>query len=130
MPSVFLEKAAPPDAAHLAQALGKANAAWVALVGDLEGLALEWKFYGAKHGWQLKAVKGKRSILYLVPNEGSFTAALALRPAAVARLALPFRREVEGAKPGPEGHPARVQVKTRGDLQLVKQLVALKLETS
>lgn len=130
MPSVFTDKSTQPGPALLAKALGKSNAAWVSLCADLEGLALEWKFYGVKHGWQLKALKGNRSILYLIPGEGSFIAALALKTATLPLLPAGLREEVEQAKPGPEGHPARVQVKTRGDLQLVKKLVALKLEAA
>ncbi|MDP1826144.1 MAG: DUF3788 family protein [Archangium sp.] len=134
MPSVFDDKSHQPDDVSLARGLGKATAPWLELVeylAQLPGVTASWKFYGAKHGWQLKAVQGKRAVLYLVPNAAAFTAALALRPAAleVARATLPpaLVREIDAAKPGPEGHPARVLVRTRKDAALVKRLLALKV---
>jgi hypothetical protein len=136
MPSVFDDKTHEPDDASVALALGKAIAPWrevAAHVSGLSGVEVSWKFYGAKHGWQLKAVQGKRAVLYLIPGEGTFVAALALRPAALelARASLPpaLVREIDAAKPGPEGHPARVQVRTQKDAAVVKRLLALKLKS-
>jgi hypothetical protein len=42
--------------------------------------------YGAKHGWQLKLVAKKRAVAYLIPHDGYFTVAVALRPDAIAEL--------------------------------------------
>lgn len=133
---VFPEKAHPPADAALKEALGKAKPHWDALLAHLdddhEGLAREWKFYGAKFGWQLKVAGKKKAILYLVPRAGRFLAALALDQKAVAALKasdLPAElvREVEIAKAYPEGRPARVEVTARKQLDVVKRLIALKL---
>ena len=133
---VFVEKGREPGPAALARALGPAHAHWDALLGFVEAEAPsakpEWRFYGARYGWQLKVVEGKRALLYLVPHAGSFLAALALRrPAleAVRAAGVPaaLLREIEAAKPGPEGHPARVEVRTAKDLKNVERLVRAKL---
>jgi hypothetical protein len=124
-----------PGPPELSLLLGKARTAWDALrtfLDGLEGVTGEWKFYGEKHGWQLKLVAHKRALLYLIPRDGRFTAALALRDPAIATLraaGIPDAvvREIEAAKPSPEGKPARVEVRGARELPLVKKLVAAKL---
>lgn len=127
----------PPDDAWRA-ALGRAAAVWDTLVAELAALPgpprLEWKFYGAKHGWQVKASTARHALIYLMPRDGHFMAALALNPAALARLAeagLPVERveAIRTARSGPEGHPARIEVKGARELGLVRKLLALKLST-
>lgn len=128
-------KDGPPDLLRL---LGKAGGAWTELRGfldELDGVTSEWKFYGEKHGWQLKAATKKRALLYLIPREGRFTAAVALREEAIIALrAAGFPeervREIEQARGSIEGRPARVDVTGRGDLGLVKQLVSVKLSAA
>lgn len=121
---------------ELASLLGRAKPAWDTLVAWMEareGLAMVWKFYGAKHGWQLKFVDArKRSVLYMIPREGRFGAALALRDDAIAALpaagvAPDVVRAISQAKPSTEGRPARVEVTGARDLALVKELVTVKL---
>jgi hypothetical protein len=135
MASVFTDKATRPDRTSLARALGRAGKAWDAISHHLdqdERLVCAWKFYGEKHGWQWKVEHNKRAILYMVPGEGCFTAALGLKEKAVAALRssqLPpaLVREIEVAKAYAEGRPARVAVTGMGEVEIVKQLVALKL---
>ena len=123
----------PPDLARL---LGKARPAWDsvrAFLDDCPGATSEWKFYGAKHGWQLKVTANRRALVYLIPREGRFTAALALREGAIAALrktAFPAARlrEIEEAREFSEGKPARVDVTGNRELPLVKMLVAATLD--
>jgi hypothetical protein len=101
-------------------------------LAGLDGVTSEWKFYGQKHGWQLKVMARRRALLYLIPRRGHFVAALALREPAIAALREhgvpePLVREIEEAKPSPEGRPARVEVRGPGELSLVKQLISTKL---
>jgi hypothetical protein len=128
----------PPDDATLEQALSTTKKLWDAIVAHLDslpnGLVREWKFYGKKHGWQMKVTDGKRAVLYLIPHDGSFRAALALNDQAAAALQsqkIPpsLVREITTAKAYPEGRPARVNVTRRSDLTVVKKLLALKLRT-
>lgn len=124
--------AEPPDLATL---LGSAKKHWDALLELLEGeegVVPEWRFYGKKHGWQLKVSAGKRALAYLIPRPGRFTAAFALRAGAIAALresGFPeeLAGEIEAADEAPEGKPARVEVRRARDLSLVKKLVRAKL---
>ncbi|MCK6545788.1 DUF3788 domain-containing protein [Myxococcota bacterium] len=136
MPSVFVDGRERPDDSHLAAALGPAKAAWDAVLALAAELAPrstpEWKFYGARHGWQLKILEKKRSLLYLVPGDGSFVAALALDDAALAslegsKLPAAMLEEIKAAKKAPEGHPARVTVKAKRELTHVAALLRAKL---
>jgi hypothetical protein len=115
--------------------LGVSRSLWVRLVERAVasyGLQPVWKDYGAKHGWQLKLMRGRRVALYLIPKDGTFVAALALDGAAVE--ALPLHRiparvvdEIRAAAPAPEGHPARIRVETERDADLAWRLVGIKL---
>jgi Protein of unknown function (DUF3788) len=125
-----------PDDATIEQALGTTKKLWDAIVAHLDslpnGLGREWKYYGEKHGWQVKVTDRKRAVLYLIPHDGSFLAALALNDKAVAALPsqkIPPRlvREIATGKTYPEGRPARVEVTSTKDLTVVKKLLALKL---
>jgi hypothetical protein len=132
----FDDRSAPPDDATLSKVLGRSKAAWDATLEHLRtnvyGVDVAWKFYGSKHGWQIKATLGKRAVLYLVPHGGEFVAATALPRQAVAGLddaGLPaaLAAEVRAAKAYAEGTPARVVVTSNRQLAIVKRLLALKL---
>jgi hypothetical protein len=135
MSSVFDEKAEPPNDAALTQALGRSKAHWDAImrhVEDIEGVSVEWKFYGKKHGWQVKAVRKKKALIYLIPHQGSFLGGMALDEQALAVVrgsALPpaLVEEIVAAKPSSEGHPARVEVGTKAQAELLRRLLAIKL---
>ncbi|MCL4235266.1 MAG: DUF3788 family protein [Deltaproteobacteria bacterium] len=135
---IFADKSRVPNDADLATALGAAKAHWDFLIAFVRKscpeATHEWKFYGAKYGWQLKIVRAKKALLYMIPHQGGFNAALALRPPAVAAqlgAALPddLVREIEAAKDAPEGRPARIFVKTKKDAAIAAKLVALKLSS-
>lgn len=135
MSSVFDEKAEPPNDAALTQALGRSKAHWDAImchVEGIEGVSVEWKFYGKKHGWQVKAMRKKKALIYLIPHQGSFLAGMALDEQALAVVrgsALPpaLVEEIVAAKPSSEGHPARVEVGTKAQAEQVRRLLAIKL---
>jgi Protein of unknown function (DUF3788) len=125
-----------PNDATLEQTLGKTKKIWDAIVDHVDslpnGLVREWKYYGKKHGWQMKVTDGKRAVLYLIPHDGSFRAALALNDKAVAALPsqkIPprFLREITAGKAYPEGRPARIEVTSRRDLTVVKKLLRINL---
>lgn len=136
MSSVLIDKSQTPDAAALRAALGGAAAQWDAIVARAQegcpGLTQEWKHYGQKHGWQLKLATKKHTILYLIPHRGSFMAATALNPKAVAALreggiADAFAKEIANGKTLPEGKAARVEVANKKDAITVIKLLALKV---
>jgi hypothetical protein len=127
--------AEPPDLSSL---LGKTKKQWDALMGFLaerQGIVPEWKFYGEKHGWQVKLTTKKRALAYLIPRQGHFTAALALRRQAIAALrenGLPelLVRSIESAKESSEGKPARLEITGPDELALLKKLLEVKLKAT
>jgi hypothetical protein len=130
------DKAKKPSDAALSETMGKAKKHWDTLIAWLSkehpGLIQEWKFYGEKYGWQLKIFDKKRAILYMVPHQGYFMAALALKEKAIASLKesnLPASliEEIENAKAVPEGKPARIEVTTKEQVEMVMKLVGIKL---
>jgi hypothetical protein len=134
----FDDKDAKPDGKTLAAALGSTMTSWNAIVNELaerSGLVQEWKFYGKKYGWQLKVATKKAAVIYMIPHEGSFLAALALPPKAVdavrtSDLPPDVIREIEAAKTYSEGRPARVEVTGKKQLEVVRRLLAIKLESA
>jgi hypothetical protein len=135
VPSSLTDQRRPPDDAALGAVLGPARRAWDAILAEFaprDGLTPQWKFYAGGHGWQLQIRDRKSAVLYLIPGNASFVAAMALNDAAVAALAdsgLPddVMRTVQGAKPAMEGRPARIEVSGARQVPIVKALLALKL---
>jgi uncharacterized protein DUF3788 len=135
MPSSLTDQRRPPDDAALHAVLGASRRAWDAILAALaprDGLTPQWKFYAGGHGWQLQIRDRKSTVLYLIPGDGRFVAALALNDAAVAALAdsgLPADviRAIEAAKPAMEGRPARIEVTGARQVATVTALLGLKL---
>lgn len=136
MSSVFDEKEARPDDDALTETLGRTRRHWDEILAHArdvcDGLGEEWKFYGRKHGWQLKLQARKRGILYLVPHRKSFLAGMAIRESAMdlvrkSRLPADLKKEIEDAKPFMEGRPAHVEVTNLRHVASVKKLIDLKL---
>ncbi len=138
MSSVLLDKATKPDDTSLSKALGKSKPHWDAIIARVVDehpeLTREWKFYGAKHGWQLRIARKKAVVLYMIPHQGSFLAALALKEPALAVLRSSgflagLVAEIDGAKANVEGRPARIEVTRKGQVDIVLRLLELKLIT-
>jgi hypothetical protein len=136
MSAAFDDKSAPPDDAALSKLLGKSKKAWDATLAhvqaSVEKVDVGWKFYGSKHGWQIKATRGKKAVLYMIPHAGKFVAATALPRQALEQLeaaGLPdaLVAEIRAAKPYAEGTPARVEVTSAKQVTVIKRLLALKL---
>lgn len=126
---VFHQPGLPPNDADIKQALGPMHAAYIQLMSQFEGIAQEWKFYGTKHGWQLKAsIKGK-ALFYLVPRKRSFTFACAVREKErdfllQSKLPSAIKSELLPAKKCAEGYPLRIQVCQRSDITAALSVVA------
>ncbi len=138
MANDIFDKSKTPDEAVLSNLLGPCKTHWDAILEHVEKangrLVREWKFYGAKYGWQLKVADRKHALVYLIPHQGSFLAAMGLNEKAVAALkasTLPgsLVHEVESAKAYPEGRPARIEVTGPDQAEIVRQLLDIKLAT-
>ena len=106
-----------------------------AFLDNVPGATSEWRFYGAKHGWQLKITTNRRALIYLIPRPGNFTAAVALRKPAIAALRARNQfaqqiRDIEQTPASPEGKPVRIVVTSARQLGSVKTLVVIKLQSS
>lgn len=75
----FVDKATEPQNKELEIALGSTfplfEEIFRYLVDTHRDVRLEWKQYSKKMGWQLKLLKGKRNIMFVVPFDGYFIVA-------------------------------------------------------
>src|SRR5262249_41756623 len=119
MTNAFIGHVEAPTAGELAAALGSATARWdhlrAMLADELQLGDAEWNSYSKKAGWSLRVKKGKRNIVYLVPADGSFTAAFVLGDRAIAairedRFPKGVIAMIDGAKRYPEGTAVRIEV--------------------
>jgi len=135
---LFPDKTHVPQDADLARVLGRARRPW----DDLTAHALqtdptatpEWKYYSKKSGWTF-VVRGKRrNLLYLIPSAKHFTASLvfgekAVRAAERADLPADVVEMIRKAPRYPEGRAIRWEVARAADANIVKKLLAIKLES-
>jgi hypothetical protein len=134
--SAFANKASPPTTADLKVALGKAAAAWEALVLQIRGayspIVEQWNFASAKFGWSLRLRKGDRVVLYLIPQTGRFLVGIVLGAKAVAAaldadLPRTVRRAIAEAPRYAEGTGIRLPVEDNSQLASIQTLAALKM---
>lgn len=133
--NAFIGKPTAPNDSDLTTTLGAAKAAWDQLLTDLEAAGVtgrEWKSYSAKSGWALRAMKGKRTIVWMSAFDGAFQAAFILSDKAVAAAReAGFSSKViallDQAPRYPEGTGLRLHIKTPRDLPGVRKLIAIKL---
>ena len=126
----FVEKAYPPEAAALRNALGSLYPAYKEVLALAEGLDLEWKYYGRKIGWQLKASRKGKALFYLTPLQQLFRVGMAVRESereALLQSHLPARikSELKSAKKYPEGYPLRLAISQPSDMKALGIVLAL-----
>ena len=134
--NAFINKPDQPTDAELVTVLGPAKAIWDQLLSDLSqqhGVNVrEWKCYSRKAGWSLRAMRNDRTIIWLGPSHGSFTAAFilgdkAVRAARQSKLPQRIVKALNEAPKYPEGTGVRLKVKSSRDIGMLKQLAAIKL---
>lgn len=134
--SIFDDRATPPTEEALAQALGRAAAAW-ALVKEQVGrqcalLREEWAFAGAEFGWSLRLKRADRVLVHLTPGQGHFLASFVLGEKACAaaheaRLPAGILTLIAEAPKYAEGRGIRIPVRTARDASAIGKLAAIKL---
>ncbi len=122
----------PPSEAAVRRFLGPAVAAWDALLDPARDRSREWKRYSKKHPWSLRVTEGKRTVLWLVPEEGRLRVAVILGEKAVARglagpLSQKLKRELGEATAYPEGRAVRYRMRSAARVRDVERLIDLKL---
>ena len=134
--SFFSDKSIRPDDRKLAEAIGRAYRLWVEIKGHIQAeygeLVEEWKYYGPKSGWILKSLYKKRNLFFFTPCQKYFRIAFVFGNKAVAAIEksdLPAAmiEEINKAKRYAEGRGLRLEVRTRGDVEHVKKLLAIKM---
>jgi hypothetical protein len=134
--SVFDDKEHKPTAVELAEALGRSSRLWDGLVDHLSAefdpLSVEWGFSGQQWGWSVRLKHKKRAIVYLTPREKHFLAGFALGEKAVqaahaAGLPASVLECIDNAPKYAEGRGVRFEVRTKKDLEAVRQVAAIKM---
>ena len=136
LPNAFIDKPKKPTAAELTAALGPAKALWdqlLAGLADEHNLTVqEWNSYSRKAGWSLRLKLKDRNILYLTPCQECFYVSFALGDKAVeaareSGLPPSVIKTINEAKRYAEGTGVRMEMKKPKDVEIVKQLAAIKL---
>ncbi len=136
MPSVpdnaFLDKAAPPTPARVAEVLGARAPHFDALTAMIPAPRVAtWKHYGKTAGWTLKLGAGARNLCFVVVRPRCFTVAFVMGDRAVAAAQASalddgLKRELANARRYVEGRGIRVLVTSRQSLRQVALLLELK----
>jgi hypothetical protein len=136
LPNAFIDKPKKPTAAELTAALGPAKALLdqllAGLADELNLTIQEWNSYSRKAGWSLRLKLKERNILYLTPRQGCFFVSFALGDKAVQaarQSVLPpsVIKIINDAKRYAEGTGVRMEMKKPKDIEIAKQLAAIKL---
>jgi len=134
--SAFDDRSKQPRASDLKRTLRRASTHWDNLISYVASayppLDETWSFSGAAWGWSLRLRQKKRTVLYMTPGEGHFLVGLVLGEKAVkaARAsALPgsVRTLIARARKYAEGRAVRIAVSSKRDLEIAKQLAAIKM---
>jgi hypothetical protein len=124
------------ELAELAARLGATKPLWDTLVAHAEAtyppVTREWKSAAKTVGWYLRLVRKKRTILYLLPNDGFFLTAFVFgekATAAVHASDVPpvVKTTLAEARAYAEGRGIRLETKTAADLATMKTLAAIKM---
>jgi hypothetical protein len=77
--NVFMEGTSPPDAAAIEAALGEGYPWYEGVLEAAGGFERDWKHYGRKYGWKLKAHDGAKALFELTVVAGGFRVGMAVR---------------------------------------------------
>jgi len=135
-PNAFIGRTEAPADADLSRALGDFKPLWDGLIGEMtdeHGVAQEWRCQSVKTGWLLRLKRGKRTILWMAPCEGSFRVMFILGERAVlaarqSGLSARLMRIIDEAPHYPEGTGIRLQIKGPRDIPAIRKLATIKLE--
>ena len=134
--SALDDLSAEPTAEQLSAALGDSMDSWVSLDRWLTQTSSvdswEWISSGKAYGWGLRGKRGKRTILYMIPQHGSFLIGFVLGDRALqavhgASLSEGVMEVIRSAKRYGEGTGFRLPVAATRDLEDIKALVEIKL---
>ena len=135
--SVFLDKSKPPEENDLSTVLGETKSLWDELKTFVKeqcpDIIEDWKHYGKNSGLTMKLLKKKRNLFFSYPGNGIFSVVFVFGDKAVevvknSLLPRDIIDTLKAAKKYAEGRGLQVPVKNREDLEIIKTLIAIKLE--
>jgi hypothetical protein len=117
-----------PSDHELKNVLGMAYPVYEEIIRLTKDVSREWKYYGPKHGWQLKVSQKKKALLYLIPQKGSLRIGMAVREHerdALLTLNLPstIKKELSASKKYAEGYPLRLLIVKKSDLKIARLVI-------
>jgi hypothetical protein len=128
--NAFIGRTECPTDDDLSQALGPAKSPWDLLLADLaneHGVSnLQWKSYSRKAGWSVRALLGKRTIVWMTPCENCFRVTFILGDKAM-HAARASGLACHDAKKYPEGWAVSLEIQNTHQLAEVMKLSAIKL---
>jgi hypothetical protein len=133
--SAFGDKAAMPDDAALSNVLCTAKALWDNITEHItatyDNVGGEWKFYSKEAGWSFAVKSGKRTLVYLIPQKGSFKANFVFGEKAVASAqsaGLPenILKEINKAQRYAEGRSFMIDIHESENVNTVTELIRIK----
>jgi hypothetical protein len=89
----FVEESPRPDSAAVKSALGDKYPWFEGILGAAEGFERDWKHYGKKYGWKLKAHDGTKALFELTVTASDIRISIAARESEM----LALREEPETA---------------------------------
>jgi hypothetical protein len=130
---LFVDKKEIPTQPALRKTLGAIYVVYEVILKLTEAYSHEWKFYGKTLGWQLKAVHKGKALFYLIPLDGAFRIAFAVREnekRALLDSNLPFaiKEQLKSAKKYPEGYPLRLEIGNKSDMQSVRTILTVLIQ--
>lgn len=136
MQSIFIDKESKPGGKDLLAALGNAHDLWLDLADftkkNYPAAFEEWKFTGAKYGWNYRISDKKRVLIYLLPRNKFFKAAFVFGQKATgeilrSNISIGIKTELKNAKIYAEGRGIRIEVKDNSIMNDLKELIKIKI---
>lgn len=118
------------------EALGETKSLWDQLkthvTESYPPITEDWKHYGKNSGWTMKLLRKKRNLFFSYPGDGMFQIVFVFGDKAVEAIensSIPaeLAEELRAARKYAEGRGLTVPVRTPGDLETIKQLIAVKV---
>lgn len=136
MKSIFFDKNQLTTAEDLKNALGETFGIWKQFEAFAKSnypeTTADWHFSGEKFGWSYRIKDKKRVILYLLPRDKFFKAALIFGQMAVdqildSNISEEIKIDLMAAKAYAEGRGIRIEVKDASNLEDIKKLIQFKI---
>lgn len=134
---VFNVKDQKPDDLSLAERLGPSYPYWKEIrthtSENFDPITEEWKFYGAKYGWQLKTYLKKRNLFFLIPYDSCFKIGFIFGDKAVdavesSSVAENLKSELRNAKKYAEGRGLAIEIKDGRSIPDIMTLLEIKIK--